>query len=923
MLNDLLYRLRAFFRRRSVEQELDDELRFHMERNVQKLTAAGMTADEAQRRARMELGGVAQAKEETRQSWGIGALESLSQDIGYSLRTLRKTPAFTAVVVLSLALGIGANTAIFTLMDAVLWRMLPVKDPEKLMSVGLEQEGRFSPGFNYDRFKLLRDNSPVADIGGFATAPINVTIGSEPEPTVQAHLVSGGYFALLGVTPIVGRAIGPEDDRLVNGHPVVMLSYRYWERRFGRDPQAVGRTIRLLDTPFTIIGIAPPEFHGAEVGADPDLFAPIAMQPTLMPSFENLLEGPIVSRTWVQVIARPHPNVAPEQAAAALDLSFQTVMTREIAARNAAIQKAGQTLPNPPPAPHVALRPAIEASVLRRRFESPLLILLGMVGILLLIACANTANLLLARASSRRPEFAMRLAMGAGRGRLIRQLLVESMTLATLGGAGGVLLAWSATRLLVIYLSSGRTPVSLDLAPNLRVLGFTLAVSLVTGVLFGLAPAWRSVRIDLSPALKSLGKALLVGRRGLRAGKALAVAQVALSIVLLIGAGLFARTLQNLNGDDSREFRDSVLIARVEPRGSDQRNIPGTTERLDRTYRALLDRVRAIPGVRSASMTQGRPSSPRTSAGIAVTKESGERYVAPFLAVYADYFATIGMPIIAGRDFNQGDLSVASSLVCIVNETFVRFKYPNENPIGKPCAQGRRPNPETFRPDRDAPMEPYTIVGVVRDSRYTNPAGETEPVVYTTFLQLNSGRGQNVLHVRISGNMDAMISRIRQEVASVDPSLPLFDIFTLEQEMNAALVGPRLMAVLSGLFGGLALVLACVGLYGLLAYSVAQRQQEVGVRMALGARRGQVVWMVMREAAWLVGIGILVGAPAAWGVIRVARNQIEGLLFGLRASDPMVITAAILLLGGVAGVAAYLPARRAARVDPMVALRSE
>jgi len=403
----------------------------------------------------------------------------------------------------------------------------------------------------------------------------------------------------------------------------------------------------------------------------------------------------------------------------------------------------------------------------------------------------------------------------------------------------------------------------------------------------------------------------------------LAITQVGLSVVLLSGAGLFVRSLQKLNGDDSHAFRETVLVARVEPRGSDQRNIPGTSERLDRTYQALMDRVRAIPGVRFVSASQVRPSSRATSARVEATTGSGERISMPGLAVYPDYFVTLGMTLVAGRDFNTSDLSPVSPLVCIVNEAFVRQVFSGESPLGKPCFEARRPRLADTGANRDAPIEPYNIIGVVKDSRYTNPTGETQPVVYLTFLQLSSGRGQAVLHVRFSGNRDTMIAKIRQEVASVDPTLPMFDVNTLEQEMDAALVQQRLIALLSGVFGSLALVLACVGLYGLLAYGVAQRERELGVRMALGARRGQVVRMVMREAAWLVGIGILIGAPAAWAVAHLATSQIEALLFGLKATDPVTIGAAALVLTAVAAVAAYLPARRAARVDPMVALRSE
>ncbi len=848
-------------------------------------------------------------KEEARQARGQRLVESVARDVAYALRVLRKSPGFTTAVVFSLALGIGANTAIFTLMDAVMWRMLPVKDPERLLVAGRQQRDTVQTGFTYGQYRLLRDNNAVADLAGYTTAPINVSVDGPQEPAIQGQLVSGGYFSLLGVNPAIGVAIGPDDDRVPNGHPVAMLSHGYWERRFASDPLVIGRTIRLSATPFTIVGVTPPGFFGVETGTAPDVFLPIMMQPTVMPAFENLLENPIVSRGWVQVIARTRPGIEPDRAAAALNAVLQS--QDDNAAR-------GQAAKGPPPAPLV-LTSATAVSDLRREFSRPLFVLLAMVGLVLLIACANTANLLLARAAARRPELAMRLALGAGRHRLMRQLLVESVVLASLGGLCGVLLARWATQLLVVFMSSGRTPIALDLTPNLRILAFTAAVSIVTGLLFGLAPAWRATRIDLAPALRNVRGSVT---RSLRPGRILSIAQLALSLLLLVGAGLFVRSLQKLNAEGTSGLRQSVLILRVEPRGSDQRSVPGTSERLDRTYQELIRRAREIPGVRLASMANGIPSAPTSSAGAVVPMPSGARERLPLLMVYPDYFATIGIPMVSGRDFNAADLGESAPPVCIVNESFVRRVFPGENPIGKPCYTGRRPRLLSTAADR--PVEvPYRIVGVVKDSRYSNPRGETRPIVYMTFLQTNTGRGQMVLHVRVSGNAGAVMQRLREQVAAVDPAMPMFDLHTLEEEMHAALVQPRLIAMLSSLFGGLALLLACVGLYGLLAFTLVQRTGEIGVRMALGARRGDVVWLVVGEALLLVATGIAIGVPAALLVARLAASQISGLLFGLEATDAFTILASALVLASVAAIAAYLPARRASRVDPMVALRAE
>ena len=586
-----------------------------------------------------------------------------------------------------------------------------------------------------------------------------------------------------------------------------------------------------------------------------------------------------------------------------------------------------QTLPDrlPPGENPFRLNPAATGlSGLRRQFSQPLFVLMAVVGLVLVIACANTASLLLARATARRPEFAMRLALGAGRWRLIRQLLVESVVLAALGGLCGIALARWATHLLVVFMSSGRSPITLDLNPNLRILAFTAVISIVTGLLFGLAPALGTARFDLWPALKKAGGLPARARGLLRPGRVLAVFQLALSVPVLVAAGLFIRSLQGLSGEDFGVARDRVLVVRVEPRGSDQRNIPGTTARLDRVYRDLLDKVRAIPGVRIASIGQSTPTSPLGSAGTQLTLPSGDKVRVPLVMLYAGYFATVGVPMAAGREFDESDLAANAAAVCIVNEAFVQRVFPGENPLGKPCYNGRRPNVnDTTGPRYATPAEDYHIVGVVRDSRYINPRGDPEPVVYTTFLQTGTGRGQMVLHVRVAGDPGQLLPRIRDEVLRVDPTLPAFDVHTLAEEMEAALVRERLIAMLSTLFGGLALLLASVGLYGLLSFGVVQRTSELGIRMALGAGRGDVVRLVLGEAMILVAVGLAAGIPAALASARLASSQISGLLFGLGATDPLTFVFAALGLTLVALVAAYLPARRASRVNPLTALKAE
>jgi predicted permease len=811
-----------------------------------------------------------------------GFLDNLAQDFRFAGRTLFKAPVFTAIAALSIALGIGANTAIFSLIDAVMWRILPVRDPAGLWVAG--------EGMTFQQYQMLRDDHQVADVAAYSAVRLNVSLDGSFEPTIDGQLVTGSYFSVLGVNPVLGRTIGLEDDRVPNGHPVATISYGYWKRRFGLAPSVLGRSISISGTPFTIIGVTPPEFFGVEVGMAPDIFVPVMMQPTAMPAFENLLVNPIITRQWLVMVARLKAGVHPLQAAAVLDARWR--QEPQPGARSIDAEK-------------LILNPASTGiSGLRRQFSEPLFVLMAVVGIVLLIACANIANLLLARAAARRSEFAMRLALGAGRWRLMRQLLVEGVVLGGLGGICGALMANWAIRLLVVYMSSGRSPITLDLKPNLRVLGFTAAVSIVTGIIFGLAPAMRASRVDPWLAMKAGGRANPGG--GLRPGKLLAVAQVALSLLLLIGAGLFVRSLQRLSGESFGVSRDSVLIVRVEPKGSDQRNIPGTTARLDRTYLDLLERVEAIPGVRSASLGQATPTSPNPGAGGQITLPSGQKIRVPLVMLYSKYFSTIGLPMAAGREFSTSDLSENTPAVCIVNEAFVRKMFPGENPIGKPCITNRRPSArDTVGSRYPNPPEPYQIIGVVKDSRYSNPRGETQPLIYTTFLQTGTGRGQMVLHVRITGDSRLVVPRIRQEVLRVDSTLPTFDVHTLSQEMGAALIQEHLIAMLSSLFGALALLLATVGLYGLLAFTVVQRTSEMGIRMAVGARQGDVVWMIMQEALLLVAMGVAIGVPVALAAARFASSQISGLLFGISATDPITITLAAALLISVAAIASY------------------
>ncbi|HYL77110.1 MAG TPA: ABC transporter permease [Bryobacteraceae bacterium] len=889
-------RLRSLFRHREVERELDEEIEYHLEKRIDAEKAKGLSAEDARYAALRAMDGMTQRKEECRQARGISAVESTMQDIRYGLRVLGKSPGFTAVAALSLALGIGANTAIFSLINAVMLRTLPVQNPEQLRVLGVTRGPDLEYGFTYNHYRQFREhNQSFQDLAASSPVRLSVSVDGQVEPAVAGQMVSGGYFSVLGVNAEVGRTIGAQDDRVPKGHPVAMISDGFWKRRFARDPGAIGRRILLDGAPFTVIGVTPPGFFGIDVGTAPDVWVSIMMQPVVMPDAEDWLGKPIKTDYWLRIVGRLKPGLSPAMALAEME-----VLYRRYAVPDDDVQ----------PKDKIGLAPASRGlSALRREFSEPLLILMTVVGLVLLIACANVASLLLARATARQSELAVRLAIGAGRGRLVRQLLVESLMLAALGGICGILLAYWGSEALLSFISRGRAAIALSLRPDPQVLGFTAAVSAITGILFGIAPALRATRLDLGPSLKSRFQAG-GATRGPRLGNVLVIGQVALSLVLLIVAGLFVRSLAKLNGQDAGFPRESVLVMRVEPRGSDQRNLPGVSARLDGIYRGLLERVRAIPGVRAASMAGVNPTT-LVTLHLAMKKPStGELLRVNDIAVYPGYFSTLGIPFLAGRDFTADDFAVSARPAAVINESAARKLFPGENAAGKELRS-------------EKPSRLFQVIGVVRDSHYSNLRGETQALAYLPFLLTPTGRGQMTLHVRIAGNPGAVAPLVQKAVQEIDKDAPLLEVRTLAAEVDAALMQERVIATLSSFFGAVALALAVVGLYGLMAFAVVRRSGEIGIRMAIGAQRRDVLWMVLRDTLALVGVGIAIGVPVALVAMRLASSRISGLLFGLSSGDPVAIGVAVVVMAMAAAVAGYLPARRAARVDPMVVLRNE
>jgi predicted permease len=839
-------------------------------------------------------------------------MDSLIKDIKFGVRSLLKRPGFTLIAVLSLSLGIGANTAIFSLLDSLMLKSLPVHEPDKLVLLGSARGQGLTTDFpdeSWDLFsypfyrEVQKHNDIFSGVTSLSSIPWTVhgTVNANGSPgeieRLDVQLVAGTYFSVLGITPRVGRLLSDADDQNQGGHPVAVVSYEWWEKRFNGDPSAVGKSITIDEVAYTIVGVAPKEFFGTTVGQAPEIWIPLAMEKQLPPAhWDGRNKNDFQS---LFVIGRLKDGVSMQQANAAVNLLFKQSLQERAGAQPTTeilqkIQRASVDLS--------AVGKGL--SLLRDQFSLSLKILMAAVALVLLIACANVANLLLAHGAARRREFAVRLAVGATRTRLMRQLFTESVLLAMLGGFVGVALAWWGSQLLVLMASNGPEAVPLNVTPNIRILGFTLGASLLSSIVFGVAPALRASRVEPNTSLKS-GKGTATTSLQNPLGKALVVTQVALSLVLLVGAGLFVRTLINLESLPSGFNEENVMLFQIDS------SAPGYKREDPRLSQLLTDvetRARAVPGVQSAAFSflvfnQGFWTSPVFTLDQNSLEERAR--VVRHNVVGQDFFDAMGIRLVLGRGFGPQD-GLKTQKVAVISESMAQRFFPNTSPLGK-----------RFGIDEPKSARDIEIVGVVKDAKYGELTEQFRPMAYYPFTQ-RPGPLNNFV-VRFNGAPGTVVPSLRQAIKQVNRNLPIDDVVSLSDHIGRSLVQPRLVARVASFFGLLALLLACIGLYGVMSYAVARRTNEIGIRMALGAQSRGVLWLVLREVLILIGIGIAIGLLSAFAATRTASS----LLFGLKPNDPLTIAAASSLLLVVALFAGYLPARRAARVDPMVALRDE
>ena len=904
--DEAMRRMRMLFKGKQFQNELDEEMSLHLELRQQQYLNAGLSPDAAHSAASRNFGNITSIKEASYITWGWGWLESLLQDLRYGMRSMFRSPALTLVALLSLALGIGANTAIFSFMDAIMLRSLPVKDPAQLVLLGRGDDGGVTDGYgstslySYPFYRQLQQKNDVfSSVAAIFSMPSNVhgTVGDRDsmEP-IHVQLVSGTYFPTLGVQPALGRMLTDEDDNSEGDHPVAVISYAWWRRDFAGDPAVLGHRVKLGTVTFSIVGVAPPEFFGTTVGQAPDLWVPLSMMKSVPPYWNGYKNNFF---QCMYLMARLKPNVSSLQAASNVNVLYQQIIhafpDANLNPRNL------QQLRNA----RVPLTPmATGLSGLRSDFSTPLKILMGVTALVLIIACANIANLLLARSTARTRELAVRQALGAGRLRLIRQLLTESLALALAGGALGILLAGFADRLLLRMISGGPETLPLDVSINQRLLFFSLAVTVATAVLFGTIPALRATRLVLTDALKDgRGSSNSIAKNPL--GKTLIVTQVAVSLTLTVGAILFVRSLINLDNVDTGFNREGVLRLEID---SSLTGLEASDPRMISMFQQIEQRVSALPGVKVASFAAFLFRQGSWNTGVRVAGINNEHVNVKHNVIGDGYFATMQIPLLAGRTFGPQDTST-SHRVSIISERMAKDLFPpGSNPIGRHYATTS---------DDPKPEDDVEVIGVVKDVKF---GSLQEPPQYIDYIpNPQHPWGYGTLAVRYTGDFNTVSTAIQQAIHSVDRTLPISHVSTLDEQVAGSITNQRLVAQLSAFFGLLAVFLSCIGIYGLMSYMVSRRTNEIGIRIAIGASRANVRWLVMREIVLLVATGVAVGVPITLAGGRVVANM----LFGLRGTDVVSLFAAIAALILVAILAGYLPARRAAHVNPVIALRYE
>jgi predicted permease len=903
---ELLRRIRMLFHRNRFQSDLEEEMRLHLDLREQEQREAGLSHHAAHQTAYLKFGNPTAIKEMSHTTWGWNWLEDFFEDIRYGFRSMLRSPALTAVALLSLALGIGANTAIFSFLDAVMLRSLPVRDPSHLALFGEGNDAGETDDYgsttlySYPFYRQIQQKnavfSNVAAISSTQNRVHGTIDGRDDVEEMRVQLVSGTYFSTLGVQPFIGRALSDDDDNSEGDHPVVVVSYAWWKRVLAGDPVVLNRKIKLGTTLFSIVGVAPAEFFGTKVGEAPDLWVPTSMMKSVPPGANGYKNDFYQS---MYILGRLKPGVTREQATANVNVLYQQITRAfpdaNLNPRNTAnLNKA-----------HVVLTPMTTGlSSLRHRFSDPLKILMGVTALVLLIACANIANLLLARSTARAREFAVRQALGAGRMRLVRQLLTESLLLAVVGGLLGVGLAAFADRLLLRMISGGADIIPLDVSINLRLLLFNLAITVATALLFGIVPALRGTRVELTDALKD-GRGHASGTSRSPIGKVLIVAQVAISLVLTVGAILFIRSLVNLTNVDTGFNREGVLRLEVD---SNVVGLKSDDPRMIAMFQQIEERVSALPGVKAASFASFVFGQGSWNTGIRITgMEANEQANVKHNVIGNDYFATLQIPLLAGRTFGPQDTST-SHRVAIISERMAKDLFPpGVNPIGHHYYTTLDPRP-------DADVE---VIGIVKDVKFQSLQ---EPQQYIDYLpNPQHPWGYGGLAVRYDGDFNIISNEVQQAIHSIDRTLPISRITTLDQQVARSITNQRLVAQLSAFFGLLAVFLSCIGIYGLMSYIVSRRTNEIGIRIAIGASRADVRWLVMREIVLLVTIGTAVGIPVTLAGSRLVANMLFG-MSGINWMSLVASVAGLLLVGLIAG---FLPARRASRVDPMVALRYE